>query len=225
MTFMEFIKSVLGDSLSSENEAKIKAEFPKFAVPKGEFNEKLDELKTAKTQLAERDAQLAEQDMQIAQRDTQIAELKKFEGTAAELQTKVAELTEQNKQKDDEKAQALATERKTNAMRLQLNGKVHDVDYVLGGIDTNAVTFDDGKLSDNFKTLVDAFTKDKPFVLVNPQTSANRGFKPVGTTPPDGAETAAVNNTPAVIGKKMAQKKIAQQKAAQTAANNYFGGN
>ena len=75
-------------------------------VPIHRFNEVNTELKTTRAALADR--------------DKQIEGLKKFEGTATELQAKVKELEDANKAADAKYKQELAAERQRNAVKLSL---------------------------------------------------------------------------------------------------------
>ena len=95
-----------------------------------------------KARFDEVNTQLATANEQVKERDTQIAGLKKFEGDNAALQQKISDLETANKNKDTEMQNALLSERKTNAAKMKLNGKVHDVDLVLGLIDMEKVSFD-----------------------------------------------------------------------------------
>lgn len=179
-------------------------------VPIHRFNEVNTELKNTKTSLTER--------------DTQITALKKFEGTAAELKTKVDELETANKEKDTQHKQELATERKRNAIRLSLledaDGKPHDVDMVMGLFNLEQVTIDEttGKISSGFKEQRDSLHKDKTFLFEtkadpnkNPGGDPNKnpGWKPVGKTPPDGSDGAGGGGDESVnYGKSLAQVKL-----------------
>ena len=178
-------------------------------VPIHRFNEVNTELKTTKASLTDR--------------DKQIEGLKKFEGTATELQTKVKELEEANKTADAQHKQALATERKKNAIKLSLledaDGKPHDVDMVMGLFNLEQVTIDEasGKISSGFKEQRDTLHKDKSFLFEakadpNAKPGANgkpAGWKPVGTPPPDGSDGGAGGaDEAASYGKSLAAIKL-----------------
>lgn len=164
----------------------------------------------------------------LKERDTQIAGLKQFEGTATELQTKVAELEAANKQKDAEMAKALAAERKRNAMLRQLDGKVHDVDLVLGQIDVEKVSCsEDGTLT-GFEDQIKGLREKKGFLFVeetDPQVKETQpGFRVAGQTPPDGKDPDSGKklSEAEALAKQLAQQKLAEQTALQKGAESYF---
>ena len=164
----------------------------------------------------------------LKERDTQIAGLKKFEGTATELQTKVAELEEANKQKDAEMAEALATERKRNAMLRQLDGKVHDVDLVLSQIDVEKVSCGEGGSLTGFEDQIKGLQEKKGFLFVaetDPQQKETQpGFRVAGQTPPDGKDPDSGKklSEAEALAKQLAQQKLAEQTALQKGAESYF---
>lgn len=164
----------------------------------------------------------------LKERDEQIAGLKKFEGTATELQTKVTELEAANKQKDAEMAKALAAERKKNAMLRQLDGKVHDVDLVLGQIDVEKVSCsEDGTLT-GFEDQIKSLQEKKGFLFVtetDPQPKDTQpGFRVAGQTPPDGKDPTNPQqlSEAETLAKQLAQRKLAEQQALQKGAEAYF---
>jgi hypothetical protein len=176
-------------------------------VPIHRFNEVNTELKNAKTSLTDR--------------DKQITDLKKFEGTATELQTKVKELEDANKVKDENYKKEFSTERKRNAIKLSLledaDGKPHDVDMVMNLFNLEQVTIDDttGKISSGFKEQRDVLYKDKAFLFetkADPNKGgdpAKPGWKPKGNTPPDGSDGAGGGGDESVgFGKNLAAIKL-----------------
>lgn len=172
-------------------------------VAKHRFDEVNGELKTTKEQLTER--------------DTQITGLKKFEGTAKELQDKINLLEADNAKKVDEYKKGLALERKRNVVKLALledeNGKPHDVDMVMGLFDLDQINIDEatGKISSGFKEQSDKNRKDKPFLFSakqEPGKPGTPGWKPAGATPPDGSEGGGKPDEAMTYGKSLAQIKL-----------------
>lgn len=169
-------------------------------VPIHRFNEVNTELK--KTRVA------------LADRDKQIEGLKKFEGTAAELQAKVKELEDANKAADAKYKQELAAERKRNAVKLSLledaEGKPHDVEMVMSLFDLDAIEVDEsGKIIKGFKEQSEAIRKDKAFLFESKTESGkSAGWKPAGTPPVDGDKGGQSTDPSVSFGKSLAQIKL-----------------
>lgn len=177
-----------------------KEEIDSNYVPIHRFNEVNTELKTARASLADR--------------DKQIEGLKKFEGTAAELQAKVKELEDANKAADEKYKQELAAERKRNAVKLSLlddaEGKPHDVEMVMSLFDLDAIEVDEsGKITKGFKEQYETIRKDKAF-LFESKTEPGKpaGWKPAGTPPADGDKGNAGTDPSVSFGKSLAQIKL-----------------
>lgn len=214
------LESLIAEGLSQEQAQKVlnvhKAAVSGSYVPKARF----DEVNT----------QLSNANAQVSERDAQIAGLKKFEGDNASLQTRISELETANQAKDNEMKVALAKERKANAMRLSLTGKVHDVDLVLSQIDAEKVSAgEDGKLT-GFDEQVNALKESKKFLFVEEapaKPNPYAGFRVVGKTPPEGGDNPpAEQNTPEAFGVNLAKRKMAAADAAKKAQEHYFkGGN
>lgn len=123
---------------------------------------------------------------QLSERESQITELKKFKGSHEDLQKKIEELENDNKVKSTEFEKALLIERKNNAIRSSLIsdplGKPHDVDLVIGMVDTEKVSVDqNGKIVGGFKEQLDTIKKEKAFLF---QKAEN--FSPSGKPPANG---------------------------------------
>ena len=169
-------------------------------VPIHRFNEVNSELKTTRISLADR--------------DKQIEDLKKFEGTAAELQDKVKKLEEANKVADEKHKQELAAERKRNAVKLSLlddaEGKPHDVEMVMSLFDLDAIEVDEsGKITKGFKEQHETIRKDKAFLFASKTDSSKpAGWKPAGTPPADGDKGGQSTDPSVSFGKSLAQIKL-----------------
>jgi len=169
-------------------------------IPIHRFNEVNNELKTTRASLADR--------------DKQIEGLKKFEGTAAELQAKVKELEDANKAADAKYKQELAAERKRNAVKLSLlddaEGKPHDVEMVMSLFDLDAIEVDEsGKITKGFKEQCEAIRKDKAFLFASKtEPGKPAGWKPAGTPPVDGDKGGQSTDPSVSFGKSLAQIKL-----------------
>jgi len=179
-----------------------------------------------KSRFDEVNTQLTNANTSIKERDTQIEGLKKFEGTATELQTKITELTTANQNKDSEMAKALADQQKKFAMVSKLTGKVHDPDLVLSQIDVAKVSVGkDGELV-GFDDQLKPLQEKKKFLFVEgtePKKNPLAGLKIVGSTPPDGGDNPPEGqDTPEAFGAALAKRKVEAQKASTDASKHYF---
>jgi hypothetical protein len=154
--------------LTEEQADKVISGFGQM-VPKSRLDDKINEAKDLKDQ--------------IAQRDKDLADLKKKAEGNADLQTKFEMFEKQYK---DEK-EALETKIKetqlTSALKLALAGKVHDADLVTGLIDKTKIELgEDGNVTKGLDEQIKTLQESKSFLFV-PETKGS-GIK--GATPPDG---------------------------------------
>lgn len=211
-------EELLALSVSEENATKIlKAHTDTLTegfIPKHRFDEVNTELKNSKASLVER--------------DKQIEGLKKFEGDAAALKETIKTLEETNKTLDSESKKMLATERKRNAVKMELlqdeTGKPHDVDLVMGLFNLDNVVFDEtsGKVVSGLKEQKESIKKEKAFlfnVVETNQTKKHEGVKFTGTPPVDGVKGPENLDTSTSFGKSLAQIKLGMQGVQPVAAN------
>ena len=193
---MEWIKALIekhtkDGQLDQEELIKdINKEFPKYAVPKDQYNAVAE----AKKKL-EKD---------IAERDNQLEELKKID--AEGLKAEIERLQEENKAATEKYEAELKDIQLANAIKLAVAGKVHDEDLVSGLVDkTKLIIGDDGKIVGLDEQI--ASLKESKAFLFKPEDETNQqkqhqqaGFK-VGNPPPnnqqaiDAAIAAAFGNT------------------------------
>ncbi|WWU63794.1 phage scaffolding protein [Clostridium baratii] len=124
---MPKLSEILGDSFNSLSE-EIKTKYKDIdLVDSANYIEKskYDEIKKSKKQLEE----------DIKERDTQLETLKKSAGDNEALKKEIETLQADNKKKDEDYQAELKDLRLNNAIKLALNGKVHDEDLVAGLID------------------------------------------------------------------------------------------
>lgn len=158
---------------------------------------------------------------QIAERENQIKDLKKFEGTSKELADKIKSLEEANANTTKELESKLVTERKRNAIKLELiadaEGKPHDAEMVLGLFDLTKieteVVGDAVKIKGGFKEQRDAIRKDKSFLFEtvtppNPNPNPKPGFNPLGGTPNPGNPNPNPTDSSVDFGKSLASTKL-----------------
>lgn len=182
-------------------------------VTKERFNEVNTELKTANTTIKER--------------DTQLEALKNDETSTEALKTKITELEKTNKEAAKKAATDLATERKSNAIKLELMGKVHNADITMSQLKLdNIIMSDDGKIVSGLKEQIESLQKSDSYLFI-PQTPAgdqNPGAQPFvkGATPKDGDPIPPTNLSKAEqFAKNLAATNNNVVKGS--AANPYFG--
>ena len=153
---MEWLKKLIEkhtkDGVLNQEELnkEINTEFPKYAVPKETYNTLSDTKKKL------------EQD--ITDRDKQLEDLKKVD--AAGLQAEITRLQGENKTAKEKYESDMKEISQTNALKLKLIDKVHDVDIVVQLMDRSKLVFnEDGSITgfdEHFKT---AISDSRPFLL------------------------------------------------------------
>ena len=157
--------------------------------------------------------ELESEKQKVKDRDETIKKLKTFEGTAAELQTKVDELNKELKTKDEDYEKNLNAQKKESAIKfgvMNFESAVQDLDMVVGLIDK------DGKITGLDEQLKD-LQKNKAFLFKaksnddNDDNSQNSGvfgkFFLSGTKPQEGDKNNK-KDTPEAIGAAFAANKL-----------------
>lgn len=164
--------------------------------------------------------ELESEKQKVKDRDETIKKLKTFEGTAAELQTKVDELNKELKTKDENYEKNLNAQKKESAIKfgvMNFESAVQDLDMVVGLIDKEKVTIDkDGKITGLNEQLKE-LQKNKAFLFKaksnddNDDNSQNSGvfgkFFLSGTKPQEGDKNNK-KDTPEAIGAAFAANKL-----------------
>ncbi|WHX50547.1 phage scaffolding protein [Paenibacillus woosongensis] len=132
-------------------DAEVRKELPMHFVPKSQYNE----LSEAKKK-AEKD---------IAERDKQIADLGKTAGLSEELKKQIETLQTENQAAAERYAAELHDIKMTNALRQKLEGKVHDVDLVIGMLDKQVIKLgDDGNIVQGYEEQEKTLQESKAFL-------------------------------------------------------------
>lgn len=172
---MEWIKALIEkhtkDGVVNQEELikEVNTEFPKHAVPKDKYNT-----------LAETKAKL---EKDIETRDTQLEELKKVD--AEGLQKQIETLQEENKTSKENYSKELKDLQLTNAVKLALNGKVHDEDLASQLIKKEELILsEDGKVV-GLDAQITSLKESKAFLFKEEDTKNNdnqqqSGFQKVG---------------------------------------------
>lgn len=162
---MEFLKEALkGVENNEEIIGKIKKGIALEFVPKSEFNNKNEELKTVKEQLQDR--------------DTQLSELKEKAKGNEELTAKIEELEKSNlKEKEELENKIKQYELEENKTKAILESKVsfHDINIVKSMLDDEK----------DYKEQLESIVKEKPFLVKEaPKPKPTGDEPPTGGTPP-----------------------------------------
>ena len=110
---LQWLKDILGDSYTEEQDAKVCAALGERFVARTDFNDKVSKLKEA-------EAQVTQLNTAVKTRDTQLEELRKAAGDNAELQKQIDTLTQQNKADKASYEKELASIRLTAAVDAEL---------------------------------------------------------------------------------------------------------
>ncbi|MBU5677770.1 phage scaffolding protein [Alkaliphilus sp. MSJ-5] len=191
---MEWLKKLIekhikDGALNQEEFIKeVNSEFPKHAVPKETYNT----LAETKTKL----------ENDIKDRDKQLEDLKKVD--AEGLQAEITRLQEENKTAKETYEKELNDIQITNAIKLVLDGKVHDESIVSNLLDkSKLIISDDGKIV-GLDEQINSLKEGKAFLFKDENVDPNNptpGFQKIGNPPPndpkaiDSAVSAAFGNT------------------------------
>ncbi|BFH60740.1 phage scaffolding protein [Paenibacillus azoreducens] len=167
MTKEEFIAIGLTEEQATKAAAASAEELKGF-IPKARF----DELNEAKKK-AEKD---------VTDRDKQIEELGKTAGLSEELKKQIETLQTENKTAKEKYETELQDIKMTNALRHKLEGKVHDVDLVIGMIDKKLIKLgDDGNVIHGYDEQEKTLQESKAFLFKSEESQQQQqtppGFK------------------------------------------------
>lgn len=182
-------------------------------VTKERFNEVNTELKKASETIKERDSQLEK--LSDSTEDV--------EGLKKEIET----LKTSNKEAAKKAAADLAAERKANAIKIELLGKVHNADITMSQLKMdNIIMGEDGKIVSGLKEQLEGLKKTDSYLFI-PENNGNDGNPAAqpfvkGATPKDGEATPPTNLSKAEqFAKNLAATNNNVVKGS--AANPYFG--
>ena len=143
-------------------------------------------------------ASLDDMKKQLEQRDNDLKQLKKQAEGNEELQTKLADLEKRYK---DEKAAYEAKIKETqlnSAIKLAINGKVHDADLVASLLDKNTIELDEhGNITKGLEEQLKTLQETKSFLFV-PENSNQP--KITGIKPAEGSPTGGETEDPFLAG-------------------------
>lgn len=176
----ELLALGLTDEMASKVADASKEELKGY-IPKSRFDEVNEAKKKAEEAANERDAQ--------------IEKLSKDAGLTEELKTQIETLQAENKKKAEEYKAELSKVQMQNAIKLAINGQVHDEDMVASLLDTSKMILqEDGKLT-GLKEQIETLKESKGFLFkADDNSDQEQGFR-VGGTPPKGKDA---NESPSI---------------------------
>lgn len=146
----EFVALGIDEKLAEKAAEESKKELAGY-VPKNRF----DEVNESKKQL----------ETTVSDYKTQLETLKASAGDNETLKQQIADLQQQNKQKDEDYQKQLKDMQLTNAIKLAISGSAQDSDLAAGLIDkTKLLLGDDGKVT-GLEEQVKALKESKPFLF------------------------------------------------------------
>ena len=166
----------------------------------------------------------------VTERDKQLEDLKKNNESNEDLKKTIQDLQQANKDAKAEADKQLAAERKSNAIKLELMGKVHNPEVVMNMLKLDDIIMEDGtgKVKSGLKEALASLKKTDSYLFVpeddgskgNNQGGANAYVK--GATPKDGEGSQPTNLSKAEIFAKDLAK--GHNEAIKSAVEDtYFG--
>lgn len=182
-------------------------------VTKERFNEVNNELKSAKDTIKERDIQLEK--------------LQNDNDSNEDLKKQIADLKKANADAAKEAENKLNAERKSNAVKLELSGKVHNVSVAMSLLKMDDIVMtEDGKVKSGLNEQLKDLQKSDSYLFIT--DNGNNGNNPNNTTVVKGASpkngdqgTPSTDTADVAFAKSLASKQNESIKAS--VENVYFG--
>lgn len=156
----DFTALGISEELAKKAAEASKKELEGF-IPKSRF----DEVNEAKKTLEE----------DVKARDKQLEELKKSHGDNETLQSQIKKLQDSNKAEKERYESELKSLKIANAVKLAVNGKVHDEDLVAGLIDKEKLVIDENGGIIGLEEQVKSLQEKKAFLFKSEDTGS---YKP-----------------------------------------------
>lgn len=182
-------------------------------IPKQRFNEVNNELKSAKDTIKER--------------DTQLEKLQNDNDSNEDLKKQIADLKKANADAAKEAENRLNAERKSNAVKLELSGKVHNVSVAMSLLKMDDIVMtDDGKVKSGLNEQLKDLQKSDSYLFITDNKNGNNSNPNNtvvrGASPKDGDQgTPSTDTADVAFAKSLASKQNESVKAS--ADNVYFG--
>ena len=209
----KLIKLGLTDELAQKVVANFGDVIDGIYVTKERFNEVNNELKSAKDTIKER--------------DTQLEKLQNDNASNEDLKKQIADLKKANADAAKEAENKLNAERKSNAVKLELSGKVHNVSVAMSLLKMDDIVMtEDGKVKSGLNEQLKDLQKSDGYLFIT--GNGNNGNNPNNTTVVKGASpkngdqgTPSTDTADVAFAKSLASKQNESIKAS--VENVYFG--
>lgn len=178
-------------------------------------------IESQKTKVTDLESSVTDLQGQLTQRDADLKDLKKKAEGSEELQT---QLTTLQGKYDTDKADyetKLKETQLSSALKLALNGKVHDADLVASIIDKATIELDaDGNVTKGLEEQIKTLQESKSFLFVPESNTppAIKGAKPGEGNPPGTPPANGVGD----YGKQMAEERSKGNEGLVEAQKSYF---
>lgn len=183
----------------------VNTEFPKHAVPKATYND----LSNVKKKL----------DEDLADRDKQLADLGDTAGLSKQLKEQIETLQNDNKTAKENHEAEMKEVRLNSAIKLAIQGKVHDEDLAVGLIDKEKLVIgDDGNVV-GLDEQLNGLKESKAFLFV-PEGDSTPEIK--GAKPADGDDPTNKKNEGGSFGEQLAKESSESNKGLEEARQSYF---
>lgn len=209
----KLIKLGLTDELAQKVVDNFRDVIDGIYVTKERFNEVNNELKSAKDTIKER--------------DTQLEKLQNDNASNEDLKKQIADLKKANADAAKEAENKLNAERKSNAVKLELSGKVHNVSVAMSLLKMDDIVMtEDGKVKSGLNEQLKDLQKSDGYLFIT--DNGNNGNNPNNTTVVKGASpkngdqgTPSTDTADVAFAKSLASKQNESIKAS--VENVYFG--
>ena len=161
------------------------------------FGDVVDGVYVTKERFNEVNKELKQANETIKERDGQLDKLKNDNESNEDLKKTIQDLQKANKDAKEAAEKELAAERKSNAIKLELMGKVHNADITMSQLKLDEIVMDEsGKVKSGLKEQLASLKKTDSYLFIPEDNgSNNQGAQPYvkGATPKDGEGAPATN--------------------------------
>lgn len=191
------------------------------------FGDVVDGVYVTKERFNEVNSELKKANETIKERDGQLDKLKKDNESNEDLKKTISDLQKANKEAKEKADADLAAERKSNAIKLELMGKVHNADITMNLLKMDEVVMDEsGKVKSGLKEQLDALKKSDSYLFIADDANNNNNNQNAqsfikGATPKEGEGSKQTNLSKGeLFAKSLANK--ANESVKQSAESTYF---
>lgn len=191
------------------------------------FGSVIDGVYVPKTRLDEVISERDKANELVKERDNQLEKIKNSDENPETLKQTISDLQKKNKEDKEANDKALAAERKTNAIKIELIGKVHNPEVAMSLLKQEEIVMDGDKVKSGLKEQIEGLRKTDSYMFI-PETdnSVNQGNNNSvvvkGANPKEGDSVPQGNLSKAeLMAKDLA--KNANNNIKKTTDSIYFG--